>query len=138
MDWLRTLQQTNPTTHAIAILALVCVAGMSLGSIQVRGIKLGTAGVLFAAIVTGHFGKPVDRHTLEFVKEYGLILFVFCIGLQIGPGFFASLRQSGLRLNAMALSIVLSGGLMSAGQGWLFRIDSAAVAGVFSGATTNT
>ena len=138
MDWFFDLQRTSPTAHAVAILSLVCVAGMSLGSIQVRGIKLGTAGVLFAAILTGHFGKPIDRHTLEFVKEFGLILFVFCIGLQIGPGFFASLRQSGLRLNAMTLSIVLSGGLLAAGLGWLFKFDSAAVPGIFSGATTNT
>jgi putative transport protein len=138
MDWLFDLQRTSPTAHAIAILALVCVAGMSIGSIQLRGIKLGTAGVLFAAILTGHFGKPVDRHTLEFVKEFGLILFVFCIGLQIGPSFFASLRRAGLRLNAMALGIVLSGGLLAVGLGWLFGFDPAAVPGIFSGATTNT
>ena len=102
MEWLFELQRNNPPAHAIGIIALVCVAGMSLGSIQVRGIKLGTAGVLFAAIVVGSFGEPVDHHTLEFIKEFGLILFVFCIGLQIGPGFFASIRQSGLRLNAIA------------------------------------
>jgi putative transport protein len=138
MDWFFDLQRTSPTAHAVAIISLVCVAGMSLGSIQVRGVKLGTAGVLFAAIVTGHFGKPVERHTLEFVKEFGLILFVFCIGLQIGPGFFASLRRAGLKLNAMALGIVLSGGLLVVGLGWLFRFDSAAIPGVFSGATTNT
>jgi putative transport protein len=138
MQWLFELQRTSPTAHAIAILSLVCVAGMSLGSIQVRGIKLGTAGVLFAAILTGHFGKPVDRHTLEFVKEFGLILFVFCIGLQIGPGFFASLRRAGLRLNALALGIVLSGGLVAVGLGWLFALDTAVVPGIFSGATTNT
>jgi putative transport protein len=138
MHWLLDLQRTSPTAHAIAILSLVCVAGMSLGSIKVRGIKLGTAGVLFAAIITGHFGKPIDHHTLEFVKEFGLILFVFCIGLQIGPSFFASLRQSGLRLNALALAIVLSGGLTVVGLGWLFGFDGAAVPGIFSGATTNT
>jgi putative transport protein len=138
MAWLFDLPSTNPTAHAIAILSLVCVAGMSLGSIQVRGIKLGTAGVLFAAILVGHFGKPVDRHTLEFVKEFGLILFVFCIGLQIGPGFFASLRRAGLRLNSLALAIVVLGGVTAATLGWLFNFDKAAVPGIFSGATTNT
>jgi putative transport protein len=138
MDWLFELQRTSPTAHAIAILALVCVTGMSLGSFQVRGIKLGTAGVLFTAILTGHFGKPIDRHTLEFVKEFGLILFVFCIGLQIGPGFFASLRRAGLRLNALALAIVVLGGLIVSAIGWLLGFDGAAIAGIFSGATTNT
>jgi putative transport protein len=138
MDWLRTLQQTNPTAHAIAILALVCVAGMSLGSIQIRGIKLGTAGVLFAAVLTGHFGKPIDHHILEFVKEFGLILFVFCIGLQIGPGFFASLRRSGLRLNALALSIVVAGAVTAVALALLLKFDGAAAVGVLAGATTNT
>jgi putative transport protein len=111
---------------------------MSLGSVGVRGVKLGASGVLFAAILVGHFGKPVDRETLEFVKEFGLILFVFCIGLQLGPGFFASLRQTGLRLNVLALTIVFSGALTAIVIGWLLGIDGAAVLGVFSGATTNT
>lgn len=138
MDWLLDLPRTNPTAHAIAILSLVCVAGMSLGSLKIHGIKLGTAGVLFAAILVGHFGKPIDHHTLEFVKEFGLILFVFCIGLQIGPGFFASLRRSGMRLNSLALVIVLLGGLIAVTLGWLLDFDRAAVPGIFSGATTNT
>jgi AspT/YidE/YbjL antiporter-like protein len=138
MDWLFDLPRTNPTAHAIAILALVCVGGMLIGSIQFRGIKLGTAGVLFAALLTGHFGKPVDRHTLEFVKEFGLVLFVFCIGLQIGPGFLPSLRKSGLRLNALAVAIVASGAFSAVALGWLWNFDGAAVLGIFSGATTNT
>jgi putative transport protein len=138
VNWLLELHNTNPTAHAIAILSLVCVAGMALGSVSVRGVKLGTAGVLFAAILVGHFGKPVDYQTLEFVKEFGLILFVFCIGLQLGPGFFASLRQAGLRLNSLALTIVFAGAITVVALGWLLGIDGAAALGVFSGATTNT
>jgi putative transport protein len=95
MKWLLDLHETFPVAHAICVLSLVCVAGMSLGSLSFRGIKLGTAGVLFAAIVVGYFSEPIDHGTLEFVKEFGLILFVFCIGLQLGPGFFASLRRAG-------------------------------------------
>ena len=83
----------------IGVLAFVCVLGMALGSLKFRGIGLGTAGVLFAGILVGHFGKPVDHHTLDFVKEFGLILFVFTIGLQLGPGFFAALRQQGVKMN---------------------------------------
>lgn len=138
MDWILQLHRTNPTAQAIAIIALVCVAGMSLGSVQFRGIKLGTSGVLFAAILVGHLAEPIDRHTLEFVKEFGLILFVFCIGLQLGPGFFASLRQSGFRLNMLALAIVVLGGVTAVGMGWLLGLDGAAVLGVCAGATTNT
>src|SRR5687768_15124536 len=106
MQWIVQLHKTNPTAQAIAVLAAVCVLGMVLGGIKVRGVKLGTSGVLFAGIVVGHFYKPIDHHTLEFVKEFGLILFIFCIGLQLGPGFFDSLRVSGLRLNLLALTIV--------------------------------
>ncbi len=138
MNWLLELHKTNPPAHAIAILSLVCVAGMAFGSLRFRGIKLGTSGVLFVAILVGHFSKPIDHVTLEFVKEFGLILFVFCIGLQLGPGFFSSLRQAGLRLNAMALAIVVVGALTAAAMGWLLGLDGAAVLGIFSGATTNT
>ncbi|MBX3415787.1 MAG: putative transporter [Pirellulales bacterium] len=138
MKWIFELYQTNPTAQAIAILSLVCVAGMSLGSVQIRGIKLGTSGVLFAAIVAGHFTKAIDHHTLEFVKEFGLILFVFCIGLQLGPGFFASLREAGFRLNTLALAIVSLGAITVVLLGWLLGLDRAAALGVFSGATTNT
>jgi putative transport protein len=138
MDWLFDLYQSNPTAQAIAIISLVCVAGMSLGSIAVRGIKLGTSGVLFAAILCGHFSKPIDHHTLEFVKEFGLILFVFCMGLQLGPGFFASLRRAGARFNALATMSVVLGTLSAVVVGWLLKIDRAAVLGILSGATTNT
>jgi len=138
MNWILRLHETNPTAHSIAIIACVCVMGLALGGLAIRGVKLGTAGVLFAAILVGHFAEPVDHHTLEFVKEFGLILFLFCIGLQLGPGFFSSLRQTGVRFNLIALSIVLFGALTSVGMGWLLNLDGAAVLGVFSGATTNT
>ena len=90
MNWLFQNTAANPVAHAIGIFALVCVVGMALGSLKVRGIGLGTAGVLFAGILAGHFGKPVDHTILDFVKEFGLVLFVFTIGLQLGPGFFAA------------------------------------------------
>src|SRR5262245_16356543 len=111
MNWILHLHETNATAHAIAILCLVCVLGMALGSLQFRGVKLGTSGVLFAALLVGHFSQPVKHETLEFVKEFGLILFVFCLGMQLGPGFFASLRQSGVRLNALAAGVVIIGSL---------------------------
>ena len=96
MNWLLQMHTAQPVAHAIGFLALVCVAGMEVGSLKVRGVGLGTAGVLFAGILTGYFGRPVDHATLEFVKEFGLILFVFTIGLQLGPAFLAALRQQGL------------------------------------------
>jgi putative transport protein len=138
MSWLFQLDSTHPVAHAVGVLALVSVAGMALGSLKVRGVGLGTAGVLFAGIVAGHFGKPVEHATLDFVKEFGLILFVFTIGLQLGPGFFAALRKQGLQLNLVAVGIVLSGVLLAVALGWLLKMDFAAVLGLLSGATTNT
>jgi putative transport protein len=111
---------------------------MAFGSVKVRGIGLGTSGVLFAGIVAGHFAEPVDHQTLDFVKEFGLILFVFTIGLQLGPGFFAALREQGVRMNALAAAIVTLGAVGAPLIGWLAGFDPAAVLGIFSGASTNT
>jgi putative transport protein len=138
MNWLFQMHTAQPVAHAIGVLALVCVAGMAVGSIRVRGVGLGTAGVLFAGILVGYFGKAVDHATLDFVKEFGLILFVFTIGLQLGPGFFATLRQQGIALNALAATVVALGALTAPALGWLLGVDPAAVLGVLSGATTNT
>jgi putative transport protein len=138
MNWLLQIHATHPVAHAIGILALVCLAGMALGSVKVSGIGLGTAGVLFAGILTGYFSKPVDHATLEFVKEFGLVLFIFTIGLQLGPGFLAALCQQGLGLNALAATVVALGALTAPTLGWLLGIDPAAVLGLLSGATTNT
>ncbi len=138
MSWLSDLHTTQPVAHAIGVLAFVCVAGMALGSLKFKGIGLGTAGVLFAGILVGHLGEAVDHATLDFVKEFGLILFVFTIGLQLGPGFFAALRQQGVRLNVLAATIVILGAVMAPLIGWLAGFDFAAVLGIFSGASTNT
>src|ERR1700751_3419361 len=138
MNWLLQIHSTQPVAHAIGVLALVCVAGMAAGSLKGRGVGLGTSGVLFAGILTGYFSKPVDHATLEFVKEFGLVLFVFTIGLQLGPGFVASLRQQGLALNLLAAAIVGLGVATALSLNWLLRIDPAATLGLLSGATTNT
>src|SRR4029077_13840060 len=138
MGWLFELHKTQPIAHAVGVLTFVCVLGMALGSVKFRGIGLGTSGVLFAGLLVGHFGEAVDHHTLDFVKEFGLILFVFTIGLQLGPGFFAALRQQGVKMNLVAAAIVIVGALSAPLIGWLAGFDAAAVLGIFSGASTNT
>src|SRR3954465_12315821 len=138
MSWLSDLHNVSPIAHAVGLLSTVCVAGMALGSLKIRGIGLGTAGVLFAGILAGHFGEAVDHHTLEFVKEFGLLLFVFTIGLQLGPGFFAALRHQGVKLNILSAAIVILGAISAPLIGWLAGFDMAAVLGIFSGASTNT
>jgi putative transport protein len=138
MSWLFELHKTQPIAHTIGALAFVCVLGMAFGSLKFRGIGLGTAGVLFAGIIVGHFGNPVDQHTLHFVKEFGLLLFVFTIGLQLGPGFFAALKHQGLKLNLLAATIITMGAVGAPLIGTLAGFDMAAVLGIYSGAVTNT
>jgi putative transport protein len=137
-DWLFELPQTSPIAHALGLLAFVCAAGMAVGSIKVKGIGLGGAAVLFMGILVAQFSQPIEPLTLSFVREFGLVLFVFTIGLSLGPGFFASLRAEGLRLNLLAAALVLSAGILAPLLGWLVGIDQAAIAGLFAGASTNT
>ncbi len=123
---------------AILILALVAGLGLALGSLRIRGVGLGIAGVLFAGIAFGHAGIHIEERMRELARELGLVLFVYSIGLQVGPGFFASLRRHGLRLNLLAASIVLVGVVTAIGLRFATRIEPAAVIGLLSGATTNT
>ncbi|HBC9934963.1 TPA: putative transporter [Escherichia coli] len=126
----------------VSILALVAVVGLFIGNIKFRGIGLGIGGVLFGGIIVGHFvsqaGMTLSSDMLHVIQEFGLILFVYTIGIQVGPGFFASLRVSGLRLNLFAVLIVIIGGLVTAILHKLFDIPLPVVLGIFSGAVTNT
>ncbi|EJQ2416130.1 putative transporter [Escherichia coli] len=126
----------------VSILALVAVVGLFIGNVKFRGIGLGIGGVLFGGIIVGHFvsqaGMTLSSDMLHVIQEFGLILFVYTIGIQVGPGFFASLRVSGLRLNLFAVLIVIIGGLVTAILHKLFDIPLAVVLGIFSGAVTNT
>ena len=107
--WLDTYASANPVAYSILLISLVAVMGLGFASIKIRGVGLGVTGVLFAGLIFGHFGFHMEHHTLEFLREFGLILFVFTIGLQIGPGFFASLKDKGLVLNGLAAAIVIGG-----------------------------
>jgi len=138
MNLLTTLDSTHPIAHAVLILSLVAVAGLLLGNLKIGGIGLGIAGVLFAGIGFGHFGFEIDHTILDFTREFGLVLFVYTIGMQVGPGFFSSLRKQGLSLNLMAVIIVFFGALLALLMGRLMNFPIAAVVGLFSGATTNT
>lgn len=138
MNWLNHLGASQPVAHALLVLCLVAVTGLALGGIRWRGVKLGTAGVLFSGILFGHFGQQIDHGILEFVREFGLVLFVFTIGLQLGPGFFASFRRNGLHLNGLAAAVVLAGAGIALLGAWMQGYDVIAALGLFSGATTNT
>lgn len=126
----------------ISIIALVAVIGLWIGNWRIYGVSLGIGGVLFGGIAVGHFAVLYDLHfnesMLHFIQEFGLILFVYSIGIQVGPGFFSSLRRSGLKLNGFALLIVFLGCVVTALVHKIFDIPLPIILGIFSGAVTNT
>ncbi|MBC8096349.1 MAG: putative transporter [Akkermansiaceae bacterium] len=132
------MSSAQPVAWAVLVLMLVAVAGLVLASFKVKGVGIGIAGVLFAGIIAGHLGMHIEKEILEFVREFGLILFVFTIGLQLGPGFFASLRKSGLKLNIMAAAVVFMGAGIAVALTYFNIADIISALGLFSGATTNT
>jgi putative transport protein len=138
VGWLSDLRATQPVGHAIAVLCLVAALGLFVGRFRIRAVGLGPAGVLFVGILFAHFGVGIDPEVRSFLQEFGLILFVYTIGMQLGPGFIASLRKEGLALNLLAAGIVLGGGALAAALALFARTDVAAAAGLFAGATTNT
>lgn len=140
MDWLIDLFYTNKdgVAHTMLMLCIAIAVGIPLGRIKVFGISLGITLVLFVAICLGQLGFAINDHVLHFVKEFGLILFVYTIGLQVGPGFFASLKKGGMLMNGLAASIVLLGVLTTIAFHFITKIPMPTLVGVLSGAITNT
>ena len=111
MEWITELLLPGNTSIAatLVLYSFVIAAGIYLGKLKIAGVSLGVTFVLFMGILMGHFGYEVDESTLKFVREFGLILFIFSIGLQVGPGFFSSFKKGGVTLNGLAvLAIVLN------------------------------
>lgn len=138
MEWLTHLLTEESVARTVILLGAAGAAGSALGKIRIGGVSLGVAGVLFIGLLLGHFKLSVDHHVLEFVREFGLIIFVYTLGLQIGPGFFGSLRARGLMLNGFAAAIVLLGALVAVVLINSGRVELPAGVGLLSGATTNT
>lgn len=141
MNWLQDLlTNSNSIAHIVALYAFVIAAGVLLGKIKLFGISLGVTFVLFVGILAGHFGFTGNPAILSFVQDFGLILFVFCIGLQVGPSFFSSFKKGGITMNMLAvgivaLNIVVALVLYYALQG---RVDIPMMVGILCGAVTNT
>lgn len=137
MAFLEIFTKTN-TASTLIFLAIVGVFGILLGRLKLGRLKLGIAGVLFIGLLVGHLGANINHEVLHFVKEFGLILFVYSIGIEIGPRFLSSLRHNGLKLNALAGMIVLLGLFCAIAVKYIFKLDTATIAGLFTGAVTNT
>jgi len=138
MNWLVQLLTEESVARTVILLAVAGALGSALGKIRVAGVSLGVAGVLFVGLLLGHLKFTVDGQVLDFVRETGLVIFLYALGLQIGPGFFGALRARGLVLNSLAAVIVLLGGILAAAfiaAGW---VGLPAGVGLLSGATTST
>ena len=138
MDLLTLLFSPQSVAWSVFVIMLVAAAGLALGNIKLFGINLGIAGVLFSGILFGHFGLDINHETLEFLRDFGLILFVYSIGTQVGPGFFSSFRKQGLQLNLLAGAVVLGGVAVTLAAAKIAGFDIATAIGMYSGAVTNT
>ena len=140
MDWLESLLwDPASVTHIVCLYAFVISVGVLLGKIKIFGISLGVTFVLFTGILMGHFGFTGETHILHFIREFGLILFVFCIGLQVGPSFFSSFKKGGMTLNMLAVGIVVLNIAVALGIYFIDGgIDLPMMVGILYGAVTNT
>ena len=138
MSWIEELIFGTGVGHSIMLLSICIVVGILLGKIKVMGISLGITFVLFIGLLCGHFGLTIDNNILHFMKEFGLILFVFSIGMQVGPGFFSSFRKGGITLNMLAVAIVLLGVAATIIIFYVTDLPMDVMVGILSGAVTNT
>ena len=138
MEWLKELLTVHSALQAVVVISLIAAIGIGLGKIRFGGIALGSAFIFFVGIVAGHFGLTLDASMLAYAESFGLILFVYALGLQVGPGFFSSLRSGGMRLVSPAVAVVLVGTAAAAAVGFLCGVPMAETSGILCGATTNT
>lgn len=138
MNWLSDLVFGTSIAHSVMLLAICIAIGILLGRIKIFGISLGITFVLFVGIVMGHFGISMDHHVLHFMKEFGLILFVYSVGMQVGPGFFSSFKQGGVTLNLLATGLVLLGVTATVIIHFVTGLPMQTMVGILSGAVTNT
>ncbi|NLI63881.1 MAG: putative transporter [Bacteroidales bacterium] len=138
MEWISELLQEQSALQAAIVLSLISGIGLGLGKIRFWGISLGITFVFFTGIFAGHLGVSVQADVLNYVETFGLVLFVYSLGLQVGPGFFNSFQKSGIRLNALAFAVIVLGTGLTLIFSKLFHVDLPNMIGVLCGATTNT
>lgn len=138
MNWLLELFTKDSVAHAVLIYGLVIAIGVTLGKVKIFNISLGITWVLFVGIIASHFHLLINKEVEHFAREFGLILFVYSIGLQVGPGFVSSLKKQGLSLNILAAGVVLTGVLVTVTIHYITNTPIAVMAGIMSGAVTNT
>lgn len=136
--WFDGLINIHSAIQGIVVLSIICSLGLALGKLHFKGISLGIAFVFFVGIVAGHLGLTIDKNMLEFAESFGLTMFVYVLGLYVGPNFFGSMRHEGIALNLWGLAVILVGTLLSMGLCWLLPVSWPDMVGILCGATTNT
>lgn len=138
MTWFTELFTEHTFIQAVMILSLISATGLALGKLRIFGVSLGVTFVFFVGIIAGHFGITIDPEMLALAQNFGLILYIYSLGVQVGPGFFSSFKQGGIKLNALALILLLTGSAMAVGAHWITGISMADSVGLLAGAVTNT
>ena len=138
MEWLYSLFIEHSALQAVVVLSLISAIGLGLGKIHVCGISLGVTFVFFAGILAGHFGLSIDPQMLNYAESFGLIIFVYALGLQVGPGFFSSFRKGGVTLNMLAIAVVILGTFRAVVCSYTTGVSLPNMVGILCGATTNT
>ncbi len=138
MEWLESAILPHSALQAVIVLSLIVAVGLGLGKIKICGITLGVTWVFFAGILAGHVGLSIDHQMLLYAESFGLVLFVYELGLKVGPGFFSSFRTGGVKLNVLGLTLVMLGTLLAVAMTLGFSIPMADMVGIIAGATTNT
>ena len=138
MEWLYSLFLEHSALQAVVVLSLISAIGLGLGRVHFWGVSLGVTFVFFAGILAGHFGLSVDPQMLNYAESFGLVIFVYSLGLQVGPGFFSSFRKGGVTLNMLALAVVLLGTLLTVVASYVTGVSLPDMVGILCGATTNT
>ncbi len=138
MQWFLEIFNEQTFTQAVLVLSLICACGLAMGKIRIFGVSLGVTFVFFAGIIAGHFGLSMDPQMLAFAQNFGLIIYIYALGVQVGPGFFASFKKGGMTMNITSLMLIMLGLLMALGVHWTSGISLPETMGLFAGAVTNT
>ncbi len=138
MEWLNSIFIEHSALQSVIVISLVCAIGIALGKTKISGFSLGLTFVFFIGILAGHLGLSIDKDTSSYAESFGLAIFVYALGVQVGPGFFNSFRTGGIKLNILALAVIGLGTFIAIGCSQFFGISISEIAGVLCGATTNT
>lgn len=138
MEWFNSIFVEHSVIQAVVVVAMISALGLALGKISICGVSLGVTFVFFAGIAAGHFGLSIDLQMLNYAESFGLIIFVYALGLQVGPGFFGSFRKGGMTLNLLAFAVIMVGTIMSLGLHVVTGVSLPDMVGILSGAVTNT